>query len=133
MQEEQNNIEQKNTSRKPKRAKNRGGKNLALLGLGATLIALLTTSISLIIYHNSGDIYLDRSRPGFLPDKEEIEEEEEGETEYDFAKEGKVTVNTLRQYLEGVETEIKAVDSYSKPFNAEALSDERLGIPDSTE
>ena len=52
----------------------RGGKNLVLLGASAVLIATVTTCISLAIYHNSGDIYIDRSRPGFLPDKEEIEE-----------------------------------------------------------
>lgn len=126
MQEEQNNVSRR--TRGPK--KSRGGKNLALLGLAATLIALLTTSISLIIYHNSGDIYLDRSRPGFLPDEEEVKKEEaEEESEYDFAKEQKITTETLNRYLENVEVEIKAIDSYSKPFNAEALSDSRLGIP----
>ena len=51
----------------------KGGKNLVLLGVLAVLIATVTTCISLAIYHNSGDIYLDRSRPGFLPDEEEIE------------------------------------------------------------
>ena len=59
--------------------------NLFLLGVGATLIAMLTTGISILIYHYSGDIYLDRSRPGFLPDKEEIESQDEDE-EYVFSK-----------------------------------------------
>ena len=30
--------------------------NLFLLGVGATLIAMLTTGISILIYHYSGDI-----------------------------------------------------------------------------
>ena len=41
MQEEQNNVSRR--TRGPK--KSRGGKNLALLGFVATLIALLTTSV----------------------------------------------------------------------------------------
>ncbi len=51
---------------------NRGAINLIIMGLLAVLIAVSTTGISLAIYHNSGDIYLDRSRPGYLPDEEEI-------------------------------------------------------------
>ena len=52
-----------------------GGRNLVILGVAATVIAIITTGVSLLIYHNSGDIYLDRSRPGFLPDEEEAEED----------------------------------------------------------
>ena len=48
-----------------------GGRKLIILGIASALIALATTGISLAIYHNSGDIYLDRSRPGFLPDEDE--------------------------------------------------------------
>ena len=47
-----------------------GGRNLVLLGVGSILIAFIMTGVSLAVYHNSGDIYLDRSRPGFLPDEE---------------------------------------------------------------
>ena len=54
----------------------RGGWNLIIMGLISIVIATATTGISLAIYHNSGDIYLDRSRPGFLPDEEEIEEDD---------------------------------------------------------
>ena len=67
---------------------NKGGKNLVILGILAIFIAILTSSISLIIYHNSGDIYLDRSRPGFLPDEkeEEIQKLNENEEEKDRIK-----------------------------------------------
>ena len=54
-----------------------GSRNLIILGVVSGIIALATTGVSLAVYHNSGDIYLDRSRPGYLPDKEEIEEEDE--------------------------------------------------------
>ena len=107
----------------------RGGKNLAMLGMGAILIALVATSISLAIYHNSGDIYLDRSRPGFLPDEEELELEEITEENFNFEKSGKITKEVLEGYLEHLETEAKIIDSFENPFSLETLSNERLGIP----
>ena len=109
----------------------RGGRNLVILGVVSVLIALTTTSVSLAIYHNSGDIYLDRSRPGFLPDEEEIEDEneKEEEKEYDFARDGKLTKEDMEEFIKNLKDEIKAVDDYKKPFGEEVLSDERLGIP----
>ena len=107
----------------------RGGRNLIILGVAASLIAVATTGVSLAIYHNSGDIYLDRSRPGFLPDDEEIEQEVDlEEEEYEFEKSGPVTKEVLDEYIEKLENEIKAMDVYEKPFDASALSDDNLGI-----
>ena len=115
---------------KPKKQKiSHGGRNLVILGVVSTLIALVATGVSLLIYHKSGDIYLDRSRPGYLPDEEEIEEEGEKEEEYVFEKSGKLTVEVVEEYLEKLKTEIKAIDAYESPFNESVLSDERLGIP----
>ena len=116
-----------------KRRLHRGGRNLLLLGLGSVVIALITTSISLAIYHNSGDIYLDRSRPGFLPDEKEVEEEEKMEDDYSFPKSGVLTVDILEEYLEKLDIEVKAIDSYEKPFGSSVLSDEKLGIPSAEE
>lgn len=111
----------------------RGGLNLVILGLVSTVIAMTTTGVSLAIYHNSGDIYLDRSRPGYLPDEEEIEEEEERNDteEYAFPKDEKLTAEVLKEYLEWLDKEVKAIDSYENPFGEEALSDEHLGITES--
>ena len=107
----------------------RGGRNLIILGVASSLIAVATTGVSLAIYHNSGDIYLDRSRPGFLPDDEEIEQEVDlEEEEYEFEKSGPVTKEVLDEYIEKLENEIKAMDAYEKPFDASALSDDNLGI-----
>lgn len=103
--------------------------NLVILGVLSVVIATTTTGISLAIYHNSGDIYLDRSRPGYLPDEEEIEEEEEKEPEYVFEKTGKLTNEVIDEYLEKLDVEVKAIDAYEKPFEQGVLSDERLGIP----
>ena len=106
----------------------RGGRNLIILGVAASLIAVATTGVSLAIYHNSGDIYLDRSRPGFLPDDEEIEQEVDlEEEEYEFEKSGPVTKEVLDEYIEKLKNEIKAMDAYEKPFDASALSDDNLG------
>lgn len=102
--------------------------NLLLLGIGATLIAMITTGISILIYHYSGDIYLDRSRPGFLPDKEEIESQGE-DTEYLFSAEGPITKYDLDEYLKQFQEEIKDLDELKNPYGPEPLSDDALGIP----
>ena len=115
---------------KPKKKRIKHSKwNLVILGVLSVVIATTTTGISLAIYHNSGDIYLDRSRPGYLPDEEEIEEEEEKEPEYVFEKTGKLTNEVIDEYLEKLDVEVKAIDAYEKPFEQGVLSDERLGIP----
>ena len=106
----------------------KGGRNLIILGVVSIIIALATTSVSLALYHNSGDIYLDRSRPGYLPDEEEIEEDDDGLEDYDFPKSGTVTKDVLNEYIEKLEEEIKALEEYSEPFSQQDLSNDRLGI-----
>jgi len=115
--------------KKPKFQIREGSRNLLLLGLVSIVVALMTTGVSLAVYHNSGDIYLDRSRPGFLPDEEEVEDDnDDSDEEYDFAKSGDLTGESLGEYLEKIGAEIEEVDEYEKPFDAAALSDEKLGI-----
>ena len=107
----------------------KGGRNLVLLGASAVLIATVTTCISLAIYHNSGDIYLDRSRPGFLPDEEEIEEKEkEKESEYTFSENGAIDGAAVREYIENLNKEIRNIEAVESPFDARALSDEIFGL-----
>ncbi len=107
-----------------------GGRNLIILGIVAVTIAVLTTCISLIIYHNSGDIYLDRSRPGFLPDEQEIEEDSGNDNEeYSLPEGGIMTRSVLDEYLEHLKEEVKAIDAYDDPFGSSVLSDEYFGIP----
>ena len=105
-----------------------GGRNLVILGVLSVIVASLTTGVSLAIYHNSGDIYLDRSRPGFLPDEDEIEKQDGQDLEYTFEKSGKLTIQDIEEYLEKIELEIKAIDAYDDPFNEKVLSDEELNI-----
>ena len=107
-----------------------GSRNLIILGIGATVIATLTTTLGLAIYHLSGDIYLDRSRPGYLPDEAEVEEEIESKPEeYTIDKSGKLDAETLHEYLKHLAEEANAVDAYKDPFSETPLSDEHLGIP----
>ncbi|MBR5046070.1 hypothetical protein IKX73_00325 [Candidatus Saccharibacteria bacterium] len=105
----------------------KGGRNLAILGIVSVIVAFATTSVSLALYHNSGDIYLDRSRPGYLPDEEESSDDTQEEVP-EFEKSGKLTVDVLEEYLKLFEKELNAVDAYENPFSAEALSDAKLGI-----
>ena len=107
-----------------------GGRNLLILGVVSTVIAVVLTGVSLLIYHNSGDIYLDRSRPEYLPDEEEIKEEGEKEEEYVFDKSGALTAAVIEEYLTRLDMEVKVLDAYDGPFDGDALSDERLGIPE---
>lgn len=107
----------------------KGSRNILIMGLGSIVIALLTTGISLAIYHNSGNIYLDRSRPGFLPDKEEIEEDaKKQDSDYALDKSGIITVEILDEYLEHYSAEEVIVDSYNDAFDIDVLSDTNLGI-----
>ncbi|MBR2839830.1 hypothetical protein IKE82_00650 [Candidatus Saccharibacteria bacterium] len=108
----------------------RGAVNLVILGVLSTVVALVTTGVALAIYHNSGDIYLDRSRPGYLPDEEEIEQDENEpeEEEYKYNKDVNLTEAEIDKFLSELQEEIDAVNAYEKPFGAEILSDEHLGI-----
>ena len=109
-----------------------GARNLVLLGLASILIAVMTTSVALAIYHNSGDIYLDRSRPGYLPDEQEIEKDEDKKDdveEYDFSRDGVVDEAGLGEFLKHLNEEVKAIDEFEKPFSSEVLTDDYLGIP----
>jgi len=105
-----------------------GSRNLVLLGIGAIFITLITTFVSLKIYHDSGDIYLDRSRPGFLPEKEEAESDKEP-ADFKFSESGAVTDEALDEYLQNLRQEINRLNDFSDaPFDPVPLSDETLGF-----
>lgn len=107
-----------------------GKRNLIILGVGAILIAGISTSVSLWAYRSSGDIYLDRSRPGYLPEKDEANEESNASNTYNFNETGgELTKSELEAYLK----ELKSIDDRIKaipdPYAPDPLSDESLGIP----
>ena len=51
-----------------------------------------------MLYRVSGDIYLDRSRPGYLPDKDEVVEELPS-TNFVYPDFGVMDASELEQYL----------------------------------
>ena len=108
----------------------KGGKNLIVLGVIAILVAIATTTVSLIVYHNSGDIYIDRSRPGFLPEKDEIENKTSSEDDYKFSDEkGDITSEEIEEYLIKLNELQKRLEAVPDPYSSSSISDEALGIP----
>ena len=109
-----------------------GGHNLMRLGLLATIITLFTTGVSLIIYHNSGDIYLDRSRPGFLPKKHEVEHDDQPEKSYSFPESGNLDIKSLEEFRENFRKTLEEVKKIKDPFSSDNLSDEFVGLKPSS-
>lgn len=107
----------------------RGGRNLTILGVGAVSLAVLTTGISLTIYRNSGDIYLDRSRPGYLPDEAEITEESDTNTSFTFPETGELNQEELEEYLKELKKINDRLEKFDDPYAPAPLSDKSLGIP----
>jgi hypothetical protein len=102
--------------------------NLCILGLASIIIAVVTTGISIVIYHKSGDIYLDRSRPGFLPDEEEIEQPTI--EEFNFSEAGPITQYDIDEYIKHYIENMNELDKIDAPFGAGPLSGKSLGIPE---
>ena len=110
-------------------AKTKQNHNLLILGVVSVLIAMTTTVVSVAIYHKSGDMYLDRSRPGFLPDEKEVEEEVVHE-DYSFSENTELNSESLDDYLSHYKEALKGLDKVEKPFEEDPLSDKSLGIPE---
>lgn len=102
--------------------------NLVILGVGSTLITLLVVIVSLKLYHDSGDIYLDRSRPGFMPEETEVSQKTDN-SDYNFSDFGSLKSTDLDELLEHLKTELDHLNDFSsEPFSPAPLSDEALGL-----
>ena len=104
----------------------KGGRNLIILGLASIVIVILTTSISLYIYRATGDIYLDRSRPGFITDNE-ISEPINNSVRR-FSSDGDVTAGMYDEYLRELDAIINNLDDADSSFSEAPLSDDSLTI-----
>ncbi len=105
---------------------NRGGRNLIILGLVASVIAILSTITSLQIYRSTGDIYLDRSRPGYISEGEHhSEEDDQKET---FSSEGEIDTKAIDEYFKEFDKVTERIKNASGDFSGDALTDESLGI-----
>ena len=102
-----------------------GGRNLILLGLGAIAIALLTTSIS-IYFYSKGDIYIDRSRPGYISEDEKHTDEEDKQENY--SNEGAIDERSLTEYLEELDHVSERIEASQNDFGPDPLSDDNLMI-----
>lgn len=107
---------------------NHGKRNLIILGAGALVITAVTTCLSLWIYRSSGDIYLDRSRPGYLPDEEEADDNSTTTSNFTFSETGPLTKTDLEEYLKELKKLDDRLKALSDPYAPGPLSDESLGI-----
>lgn len=112
-----------------------GKQNLIILGVAATLIAGITTGVSLWIYRSTGDIYLDRSRPGYLPDENEADADANStNNNFVFSETGELTKQDLDDYLRELQKLNDRIKALADPYSPGPLTDESLGIPvDETE
>lgn len=117
----------KNSGSKSTEPANPYSRNIVILGIVSVSIALLTTIVSLVIYHNSGDIYLDRSRPGYLPDEAEVENEPE--STYSFPSSGPINEEVLNEYIDHYQQVLDYIDDLDSPFAETPLTDDSIGIP----
>ena len=104
----------------------RGRRNLIILGAGSILIAAATTVASLQIYRATGDIYLDRSRPGYIFEDEKHSEEDDQKE--NFSNEGEINAGVMDEYLKELDTIIERIDDSADDFSPEPLSDDSLNI-----
>lgn len=105
------------------------GKNLVLLGIIAIAIAILSTGVSLFVYHDSGDIYLDLSRPELMKDKENQQQENNDtkEEKYKFPDGTvEITDEEFEEYLLNIDEEARKLNAVPNPYSIESISDENL-------
>ncbi len=103
-----------------------GRRNLVILGFGALTIAVISTAVSLQIYRATGDIYLDRSRPGYISEGEKHNEKDDYKDI--FSEEGAITAEVVDDYLKKLDGIIEQIDNASGDFSLDAISDDTLGI-----
>lgn len=107
---------------------NHGKRNLIILGVTAIIIATFSTGVSLWAYRSSGDIYLDRSRPGYLPDEDEAGDTPTTNAGFTFSDTGELNKEELTAYLKELKSINDRIKALSDPYSAGPLSDESLGI-----
>lgn len=107
-----------------------GGRNLVLLGIFALVIAFFTTAVSLFIYRKTGAIYLDRSRPGYVSEKDKYSAPPQNVSS--FSGDGPLDQENVDLYLERLDATRKNIKAFDKAFSASPLSDESLGLSENT-
>jgi hypothetical protein len=103
-----------------------GGRNLLLLCLFSVIIATITTSVSVFIYYKSGNIYPDRSRPGYIAEGEKHDEADDNKE--NFSSDGEINAAALEEYKEQLKIVEERLNAAEDAFSSTPLSDETLGI-----
>lgn len=89
---------------------------------GATLIALVLTTISITIYYRSGAAQLDLSRPGYRSVSDKVEKDT---TDDSFSASGAVTKDVIEEFIKLYDAQAakaKGVDAFNgDPLNPEVL------------
>lgn len=103
-----------------------GEHRLILLLIGTLLIAMVLTTVSVIIYNTSGAAQLDLSRPGYRSVSDQVEHDT---TVGEYSASGPVTAETIQEFIQLYDEQAekaKAVDAFNgDPLNPELLySDE---------
>lgn len=99
-----------------------GEHRLVLLLIGTLGIALILTTVSVIIYNTSGAAQLDLSRPGYLSVSDQVEHDT---TVGDYSASGPVNTETIQEFIKLYDEQAekaKAVDAFNgDPLNPELL------------
>lgn len=103
-----------------------GGRNLMILGLVSAIIAIVTTAISLVVYRVTGDIYLDRSRPGYISENEA--DDDKYDAKENISTEGEVTKSTINEYINQLDSVRGRIESLENAFDEDPLNDDALSI-----
>lgn len=104
----------------------KGGRNLLLLAFFSVVIAGISIAVSLHIYRVTGDIYLDRSRPGYIAEDEVHNNEDDGKEI--FSKDGEINKQVLEEFLESYDEVFDRIEKSGDSFNETPVSDFTLGI-----
>lgn len=95
---------------------------LSILLILTVIIALTMTTVSVIIYNNTGAAQLDLSRPGYRSVSDQVEKTDTIDT---YSESGVVNRSTIEEFLKLYDAQAekaKAVDAFNgDPLNPEVL------------
>lgn len=94
-----------------------------VLILGATILALIMTGISLYLYSTSVAVQLDLSQPGY----ESVRSEVEDSSIESFSPSGVITADTIYQFEKLYDEQVAKTET--NQFSSNALTSKALGIP----
>jgi hypothetical protein len=101
-------------------------KDIVVFIAGSIIVAFMLVLVSMALYTSSGASLLDLSRPGYTSVQSKVDQTDTFEA---FSADGPVNVDTINQFQQLYQKQIKPVSS-SSDFDSAALQDQALGIDD---